>query len=398
MASTEKDGFLYQPLTHPRRYWLRMAIVCAVFIGIIAALAPRLQSIFMANAVLNGIILAVLLTGVLVIFRQVIMLAPEVAWIEAYRSRRTDLSHRQPALLGSMAAMLGNRRQPDSEEQPRLVLSPSARDTLLDSIASRLEERRDSSRYMVSLLVFLGLLGTFWGLLDVVSSVSTALSDLRLEGDDAGTIFEGLKASLTAPLSGMGTAFSSSLFGLAGSLMLGFLELQAAQAQNRFYNELEEWLAGLTRLSSSGGFAGESEQPIPAYLEALLEQTAESLQGLQRALSRGEESRIAANRNVIALTEKLSVLSDQMETQTALTEQMAGNQQRLAGALASLADGRITLDEASRSHLRNIDTLLDRLTTDVHHGREDMTEQLRGEIRLLARTIASLASGSEGMR
>ncbi len=387
MTKAKNDTRLYQPMTHPRRYWLRMLAVCGLLLGVGIALAARLEEIFFANLVLNGMILGVLLLGMFVIFRQVIMLAPEVSWIEAFRTDRFDLSHGQPSLLGSMATMLSNRHE--DEDNPKLVLSPTSKNTLLDSIASRLEERRDTSRYMVSLLIFLGLLGTFWGLLDVVYSVSAAISNLSLNGEDAASIFNGLRDSLTAPLSGMGTAFSSSLFGLAGSLILGFLELQAAQAQNRFYNELEEWLASLTKLTTSSGFASDSDQPIPAYLEALLEQTAESLQALQRSLARGEESRIVANHNVISLTEKLSVLSEQISEQHALNQQMASHYQRLADALATLADGKITLDDSTRSHLRNIETVVTHIARDLQRGHEDMAEQIRGEIRLLTRTLSA---------
>src|SRR5690606_29941960 len=177
----------------------------------------------------------------------------------------------------------------------------------------------DISRYLISLLVFLGLLGTFWGLLGTISAVGGAVSNLSVDTTDPAALFSQLKSGLQAPLSGMGTAFSSSLFGLAGSLVLGYLELQANQAQNRFYNELEDWLAAQTRLSSGGPIGDAGEQSVPAYIQALLEQTADSLESLQRTMARGEESRIQANTNLQQLTDRLSTLTDQMRTEQQLT-------------------------------------------------------------------------------
>ena len=173
-----------------------------------------------------------------------------------------------------MAAMLGERKG-------RLSLSAPTMRSLLDGIASRLDGSRDFSRYMIGLLIFLGLLGTFWGLSQTIGAIGDVIRGLTVGVGELGTVFENLKQGLGAPLTGMGTAFSSSLFGLGGSLMLGFLDLQAAQAQNRFFNDLEEWLSGSTRLSS-GALPGDGEHPAPVYVQALLEQTAESLERLER--------------------------------------------------------------------------------------------------------------------
>ena len=169
----------------------------------------------------------------------------------------------------------------------RLSLSAPAMRTVLDGIASRLDEQREVSRYMIGLLIFLGLLGTFWGLLLTIGSISDVIGGMSVGSGDLNQLFNQLKTGLTQPLRGMGTAFSSSMFGLAGALVLGFLDLTAGQAQNRFFNELEEWLAGITRLSS--GVLSEGEGSVPAYVQALLEQTAENMEGLQRVLARGEE-------------------------------------------------------------------------------------------------------------
>ena len=225
----------------PKRFLTRMTMfLAAAFVGVFF-IFPMLREAFLANPALNGMILGALVIGIVFIFRMVLMLNPEVAWIENYR--QGSPSTKPPRLLGPMAAMIG-------ENGEKLSLSTLSLRSLLDSISARLDESRDISRYLIGLLIFLGLLGTFWGLLETVASVGGVIASLEMPSTELNTAFRDLKSGLEAPLSGMGTAFSSSLFGLAGSLVLGFLDLQAGQAQNRFYNELEEWLASQTHLSS----------------------------------------------------------------------------------------------------------------------------------------------------
>ncbi len=370
-------------MASPQTYVIRMAIFVGVVIVLCAILFVPLQRAFSANVPLNGLILGVLLLGIIYNFRQVLMLSPEVHWIERFRRSSPTLSEtRPPRLLAPMATMLGERR--DS-----LSLSTLAMRSLLDGIASRLDESRDLSRYTIGLLIFLGLLGTFWGLLETVSSVGDVISDLSVEGGDIAAMFANLKGGLEAPLSGMGTAFSSSLFGLAGSLVLGFLDLQAGQAQNRFYNELEEWLSSLTRLSS-GALPGDGDGSVPVYVQALLEQTAESLENLQRTLARGEERNIASNNSLIDLSEKLGALGDQMRAEQTLLLSLGENQMELKNILELLSNGGVgAMDEATKSHIRNVDLHMARLLEEMTAGREDMVQQLRSEIKLLARTIAA---------
>ena len=370
-------------MASPQTYVIRMAIFIGVVIVLCAILFVPLQRAFSANVPLNGLILGVLLLGIIYNFRQVLMLSPEVHWIERFRRSSPTLSEtRPPRLLAPMATMLGERR--DS-----LSLSTLAMRSLLDGIASRLDESRDLSRYTIGLLIFLGLLGTFWGLLETVSSVGDVISDLSVEGGDISAMFANLKGGLEAPLSGMGTAFSSSLFGLAGSLVLGFLDLQAGQAQNRFYNELEEWLSSLTRLSS-GALPGDGDGSVPAYVQALLEQTAESLENLQRTLARGEERNIASNNSLIDLSEKLGALGDQMRAEQNLLLSLGENQMELKNILELLSNGGVgAMDEATKSHIRNVDLHMARLLEEMTAGREDMVQKLRSEIKLLARTIAA---------
>jgi hypothetical protein len=226
-----------------------------------------------------------------------------------------------------------------------------------------------------------------------VRSVGGVLGALNVGASDLARAFADLKAGLESPLHGMSTAFSSSLFGLAGSLVLGFLDLQAGQAQNRFYNDLEEWLSTYTRLSS-GPLGDGSEGSTPAYLHALLEQTADSLENLQRILSRGEESRITANTTLAGLTEQLGNVGEHMKAGQSLMVQLAENQMELKPSLARLAtiaENSLGQDDVLRTHLRNIEAYLARLTEDVAEGRAQSVQELRGEIRLLARTIAGVA-------
>jgi hypothetical protein len=241
-------------------------------------------------------------------------------------------------------------------------------------------------------LIFLGLLGTFYGLLETVRSVGGVIGGLSIGGGDPASAFNNLKQGLESPLAGMATAFSASLFGLAGSLVLGFLDLQAGQAQNRFYNDLEEWLSSFTRLS--GGVLGDAgDAPIPVYIQALLEQTADSLENLQRILARGEESRIGANSTLAALTDRLGILGEQMKAGQMLMLRLAENQVELKPVLSRLADITDSSgnDDAMRNHLRNIEAYTARLIEDTAQGRAQSVQELRGDIRVLARTIAALA-------
>jgi hypothetical protein len=208
---------------------------------------------------------------------------------------------------------------------------------------------------------------------------------------DLNALFEQLKSGLARPLAGMGTAFSASMFGLSGALVLGFLDLTAGQAQNRFFNELEEWLAGLTRLSS--GVLAEGEGSVPVYVQALLEQTAENMENLQRILQRGEDGRAHANQAVMALTEHVATLADSMRTSQHLMLRIAEAQASLTPALQRLGEQRrdFVLDDVARGHLRNIELYLQRLLADSEQGRAQSTAELRNDLRILTRTVAALA-------
>lgn len=375
-------------MTRPQRYLIRM-ILFLLAVGVVAVLllSPLLGA-FQANPALNGLILGVLLIGILNNFRQVILLNPEVRWIEAFKSDRVASDSAEPRLLAPMAAMLGER-----DHKKGFSLSALSSRSLLDGIATRLEEHRDLSRYTVGLLIFLGLLGTFWGLLITVGSIGEVIKGLTIgSGGDLGAVFNELKRGLQAPIDGMGTAFSSSLFGLAGSLILGFLDLQTGQAQNRFYTDLEDWLATQTRLSSGALADTGGDQSVPAYVQALLEQTADSLEQLQRTIGRSEEGKTAANTQLMALTSKLGTLTDSMHTEQTLMQKLAEGQLAQKAILDKLANMNSGggLDDTSKTHLRNLDLYTQKMLDETQKGREDTVNQIRQEIRLLARTIAAM--------
>jgi hypothetical protein len=239
-------------LSSPRIFLFRMLVFLVLCALVMVVLYKQIVVAFFANPGLNALIGLVLLIGTILAFRQVIRLYPEVAWVNNFRIADPGLAiERRPTLLAPMAAILGGERT------GRMTISQQTMRHLLDSIATRLDEARDISRYMTGLLVFLGLLGTFWGLIETVGSVGKVIDGLKV-GGDAGALFDTLKEGLAAPLGGMGISFSSSLFGLAGSLILGFLDLQSSQAQNRFYTDLEDWLASTVREYSGEGAPGTS--------------------------------------------------------------------------------------------------------------------------------------------
>ena len=252
-------------LSSPRIFLFRM-LVFLVLCGLIAVVLYRqIWAAFLANPGLNALIVGVLFVGILLAFRQVLRLFPEVAWVNGFRLADPGLAvARPPVLLAPMAAILGDR-------MGRMAISTPIMRSILDSIAIRLDEARDLSRYMTGVLVFLGLLGTFWGLIETVGSVGKVIENLKV-GGEAGAVFDALKEGLAAPLSGMGISFSSSLFGLAGSLVLGFLDLQAGQAQNRFYTDLEDWLSTTVRdLTAPEGDARPNMAPLANEFRLLAE-------------------------------------------------------------------------------------------------------------------------------
>ncbi|MBH68765.1 MAG: flagellar motor protein MotA [Rhodospirillaceae bacterium] len=376
-------------MTNPNHYLIRIFLFIIVIAILISILIVPIYDAFMANPGLNGFILATFVIGAVFISLKVALLGPEVKWITTYRvaSIRRGADQRPPKLLAPIATMLGSR------QDGNISLSAMSLRSLLDSIDARLSESRDTSRYLIGLLIFLGLLGTFWGLLETVSAVSKVIGGLSIENENLEDAFSGLKTGLSAPLSGMATAFSSSLFGLAGSLALGFLDLQLGQAQNRFYKDLEEWLSGLTKLSTGGSTFGDGETSASAYQAALFEQTAESLDRLQRVIVRNEDERQEANKNLIQINESLSVVIEELKNGHATIGRLAETQTKLNPLLSSLAKTQKSNEpnDANKVHLKNIEKYLGQLLEDMRSGRDKSIDEIRQEIRLLARTIAALA-------
>ena len=236
-------------MSNPKHTLFWMSVYLLVVIIVCGLIYSPLYSAFQANWVFNSVILGILVIGIVFSYRQVFTLIPELQWIASFRTGDAALSVKQePRLLKPLTRHLSVDLKKD-----RFRMSAMSLRTILDAIRARLDESREISRYIISLLIFLGLLGTFWGLLITISSVGNVIINLNIEGGDFNKIFSELQAGLLKPLEGMGTAFSSSLFGLGGSLILGFLDIQAGHAQNRFYDTLEEWLAGVTHLVDTDG-------------------------------------------------------------------------------------------------------------------------------------------------
>ncbi|MEC9344576.1 MAG: flagellar motor protein MotA [Pseudomonadota bacterium] len=375
-------------MSQPSAHLTRIIIFLVIVVIVLGALHEAVISAFMTNPALNGLIVGVLIIGILYVLRQILQLRPAARWVGTFRRNEPGLSvQTPPSILAPLATML-------QEKRGRVSLSAMSLRSLLDSISSRVDESREISRYLIGLLVFLGLLGTFWGLLSTIGSIGDTIRSLSPGGGEVTDMFEDLKRGLEAPLDGMGTAFSSSLFGLAGSLVLGFLDLQASQAQNRFYNDLEEWLSGFTRLGSGGvGNIAEGEASVPVYVQALLEQTADSLENLQRIMARSEEARVSGNQTLMQLSERLASLTDQMRTERDLMVRLAEGQMELKPILQriAVATEQSSGDSAASTHLRNLDVYVQRLLEEASAGRQRTVDEIRSEIKVLTRTIAAIA-------
>jgi hypothetical protein len=270
--------------------------------------------------------------------------------------------------------------------------------SLLDSVYTRLDDSREISRFLPGLLVFLGLLGTFWGLVQTVGSIADVISNLNFTGQgglEGGSMqfFDQLKQGLKAPLAGMGLAFSASMFGLAGSLILSFLDLQAGQAYRHFSRDLEEWLSTLTRLPISAMDGERAQSGGSGYVMALMEQTNETMNHLFRMLKETEESRGSLSKSLAGFAEKIGKLTDQMKTEQTLMVKIAESQIDLQTTIKKFADttAHLGLDASTKANLRNLDSIAVKILEEMSSGRKQVIEEVRDEIRLLSRTIANLA-------
>jgi biopolymer transport protein ExbB/TolQ len=318
------SGYDPQKLSSPQVFLLTMVVFLAI-VGFIAAILYRqISHAFVTNPGLNGLIIGVLVVGILLAFTQVMRLFREVRWVNSFRAGSDG---KDPVLLAPMKALLSR--------SSTMALSTSSMRSMLDSIANRLDESRDITRYLTGLLVFLGLLGTFWGLLATISSIGQTIQALDPGSGDASDVLEALKAGLAAPLSGMGTAFSSSLFGLAGSLVVGFLDLQAGRAQMRFYTELENWLSTVTDLSSDIAIDPRTATPTEEFRSLT-----ERLRSLQEA--GGSNQRVATSMANLAdgisglvknMRSEQQIMRDWVEAQSEEQKAMRGTLDRIAEAL-----------------------------------------------------------------
>jgi hypothetical protein len=323
-------------LSSPRIFLVRMLVFLILCGLVVVVLYKQIWGAFLANPGLNALIIGVLAIGIALSFRQIIRLFPEINWVNGFRLADPGLAvDRPPVLLAPMAVLLGDR-------MGRMAISTQMMRGILDSIATRLDEARDMSRYMTGLLIFLGLLGTFWGLIETVGSVGSVLNSLK-PGGDAAAIFESLKEGLAAPLSGMGISFSSSLFGLAGSLVLGFLDLQTSQAQNRFYTELEDWLSTTVR---DLGFDREAPvgAPAPAALSGDLRS---AIERLREAISEGGSSR-ATTTAMANLAEAIQGLVHHMRTEQQMIREWVDSQAQQHRDIRRLLEIMVREDAGSR--------------------------------------------------
>lgn len=372
--------------SQPFRQILTMLVVLVlVFVGAFI-IYPSVSPIFLASPYLNGVILAVFIIGILTSFWQLFSLINAVSWIEGFALDRPGHEFTEsPRLLASLSAML-------RDQQARQQLTSTSTRSILDSVGTRLEEQREISRYIVNLLIFLGLLGTFYGLATTVPAVVDTIRSLApQDGQSSIDVFDNLMVGLEAQLGGMGTAFASSLLGLAGSLVVGLLDIFSGHGQNRFYSELEEWLSSITKLSLFTGEEGTGPQVGTGA-------TAQ-MSTLQDLAVRGEQSRIETDAKISRLTDAVTALAQQLNERPqgggdgAIYERIAASQDRIATVLETREEEGGALDADSRMRLRNIDTQLLRILEEMSSGRQDSIQDLRKDISALTDTIRKATRG-----
>ena len=341
-------------MTDPRTYLIRMGIILAITAAIIALLWSQLASAFAGNIALNSVIVATALIGVAFIFRQTLRLVPETKWLaQIQKTNRINPTAPRPVLLATVYAMLSDA----SEDRHLSALSLRS---VLDGVAARLDEGREISRYFIGLLVFLGLLGTFWGLLQTIGSVSAVVSGLDISSLDFEQMMQQLRTGLEAPLDGMATAFSSSLFGLSASLVIGFLDLQLGQAMGRFFNEVEDWLSAFARYGDAG--SGNVPAGQQALAHGLSEEGARAMIVLAEAIKDAEADRSNQLQQIVQMNAQLSMLNEQM------------------------AD-----DKRTRDMLGLLNARIEQLTDALAQQSERQQHNISTELRALSASITNLA-------
>lgn len=376
--------------SQPIRQIVTMLLVVALVIAGAWVIAAQLTGIFQTNPLLNGFIGFVFLLGVATCFWQVLILMQSVNWIEDFARRIPGHeASRPPRLLAPLAALLRARGA-------RMQISSSSSRSILESVATRIDEARDITRYLVNLLIFLGLLGTFYGLATTVPAIVDTIRSLApQEGESGLQVFEKLMGGLENQLGGMGTAFSSSLLGLAGSLVVGLLELFAGHGQNRFYRELEEWLSSITRLGLSSGDGDGGEAGANTVV---LDQMAAQMEALQTLYTQSDITRVMVEDKIDDLARAITRLAEKMEggaSQTDALTRIADGQDRLVEALGGAETGA-QADAESRMRLRSIDVQLMRILEEISAGRQESIADLRGDLSALTAAIRQLSRGTAG--
>lgn len=342
---------------------------------------PRVLPVFEANPYLNGFIIFVFVIGVFACFYQVFQLIGSVRWIERFATDRLDSSVQAPQLLAPLASLLRSRGA-------RMQVNASSTRSILDSVVNRIEEAREITRYIVSMLIFLGLLGTFYGLATTVPAIVETISSLAPEEGEGGVeVFNRLMSGLQTQLGGMGVAFASSLLGLAGSLIVGLLELFAGHGQNRFYRELEEWLSSITRVGFSSGDEGSGDQ---SALANVVEHMVEQMESLQLMFANSDVSRTAVNENLSTLAgsiERMTQKMDGMDPASVALERVAAGQERLIAALENQTHGDGGMDAESRMRLRSIDVQMLRILEEISAGRQESMAELRMDLSRLTEAL-----------
>jgi len=388
MQTPEADLRFTRPI---RQVVLLVMVTTVVALGLYATF-PMLRGVFLAKPLLNGFVGLVFLFGIVICFLQLLQLLQSVRWIDDFVRRRPG--HDQttpPRLLAPLAALLRSRGA-------KMQISSSNARSILDSVGTRIDEQRDITRYIANLLIFLGLLGTFYGLATTVPAmVETIRSLAPQENETRVQVFDKLMSGLEGQLDGMGTAFSSSLLGLAGSLVVGLLELFVSHGTNRFYRELEEWLSTITRL----GFTAEGEVGASgdgAMITSALDGMVEQMEALQSLYTQSDIARAVVDDRLVELAVSVDRLVDRLERedgQTALLARIADGQDRLATALA-LPESGAHVDAESRMRLRSIDVQLLRILEEISAGRQESITDLRGDLAALTTAIRQLSRGTAG--
>ncbi|WP_420568494.1 biopolymer transporter ExbB [Thalassovita sp.] len=366
--------------SQPFRQIMLMILVLGLTSFVVFLALPRILPVFEANPYLNGFIIFVFLVGVIACFWQVAQLFNSVRYIESFASDRHDMSGlNAPRLLAPLAALLRTR-------DARMQISASSSRSILDSVATRVDEAREITRYIVNLLIFLGLLGTFYGLATTVPALVDTIRGLAPQEGEAGVeVFGRLMSGLDSQLSGMGVAFGSSLLGLAGSLVVGLLELFAGHGQNRFYRELEEWLSTITRVGfSSGDGEGADGSPVAIVLDHMSQQ----IDSMRAMFMQSEANRAHLDANLASLATSIERLTDRMAGTARANDamvKMAESQDRLIDVLTEQgADG---MDPESRMRLRSIDVQLLRILEEISAGRQETMAELRTDIAALTQVL-----------